>query len=531
MLGKIIDKAFSGCSFRHVDTGPLGPQFREGRLFIPPELLERAALEGFGDLGFYFRESHLKLLAARLDDSASSANDKFVISTLLKNAAIAARGELALCQDTGTAIVYAWKDESVYTGVDDVSLLEKGIARAYKKNHFRSSQVGASSFFDEYDTGNNLPAQVEIKSTCDVDPAGPRYRFLFAAKGGGSSNKTGLFPMTKSLLEEKNFSAFLEEKINALGTAACPPYRLAVVVGGSSPEFNLEVLKLATTEILDGAPFFGEEHPEGNRIFRDRYWEERAMEMGRRSGLGAQFGGNDLLLDVRVLRLPRHAASCPVSIGVSCAAHRNMLAFIDRGGLHLESLVRSLREVVPGTFSDARGIAPGIAPGIDLDRPMDDIRRDLAALPPGTAVLLSGKLLVARDAAHLKWHELLAAGENLPGYLYHHPVYYAGPAATPPGKIIGSLGPTTAQRMDPYADELMRRGVTLVTLAKGNRSAAWKEACTKYGGFYLGTIGGAAALLAEEHVTSSELIDYPELGMEAVRLITVRDLPAFIAAG
>ncbi|GHU02035.1 fumarate hydratase class I [Spirochaetia bacterium] len=528
MLGAIIDKAFSGCSFRRVDTGPLRPQFRETRLFVPPELLERAALEGFSDLGFYFRESHLKLLAARLDDPTSSANDKFVIGALLKNAAIAARGELALCQDTGTAIVYGWKDESVYTGIDDRSVLEKGIARAYKENYFRSSQTGASSFFDEYDTGTNLPAQVEIKSTRDGDPAGPRYRFLFVAKGGGSSNKTALFPMTKSLLEEKNFAAFLEEKINALGTAACPPYRLAVVVGGSSPEFNLEVLKLATTEILDGAPFFGDalgdEHSGANRIFRDRYWEERAMEMGRRSGLGAQFGGNALLLDVRVLRLPRHAASCPVSIGVSCAAHRNMLACIDREGLHLESLVRSpeaVSQTVSGTFSRR----------IDLDRPMDDIRRDLATLPIGAAVLLSGKLLVARDAAHLKWHERLAAGEKLPEYLYHHPVYYAGPAATPPGKTIGSLGPTTAQRMDPYADELMSRGASLVTLAKGPRSAVWKEACAKYGGCYLGTIGGAAALLAEEHVTSSELIDYPELGMEAVRLITVRDLPAFIVIG
>jgi fumarate hydratase class I len=349
--------------------------------------------------------------------------------------------------------------------------------------------------------------------------------------------------MTKALLEKDRFEAFLEEKIKALGTAACPPYRIALVVGGPSPEFNLETLKLATAEALDAAPYLGEGEDEtapGPLIRRDRYWEDRVMEIGKRGGLGAQFGGTGLLLDARVLRLPRHAASCPVSIGVSCSAHRNILAFIDREGLHMEKLAET-----PEAFLRSRGIDPYAAqivpqaaagarigeasvPRINLNRPLKDICAELSALSPGDKTLLSGKLLVARDAAHLKWRALLAGGSPLPGYLFKYPIYYAGPAASPPGKIIGSLGPTTAQRMDPYGDEFMSRGASLITLAKGNRTALWQKACKTYGGFYLGTIGGAAALLAEENVVSNELLDYPELGMEAVRLIEVRDLLAFI---
>jgi fumarate hydratase class I len=532
-LQPVIDRAFESVLFETFDTGPLKPRTEGRRLFVPPELLRKAAEEGFRELSFFFRETHFGLLADRLGDSELSKNDRTVINILLKNAVTASKGELALCQDTGTAVVYAWKDESVYTGGRDREALEAGIAAAYKNNFLRASQIAPASFFDEFNTGDNLPAQIHIEASPDKNGGKrPAYCFLFSAKGGGSSNKTSFFSMTKALLEEKNFGAFLEEKISSLGTAACPPYRLAVVVGGSSPEFNLEVQKLAAAEALDGAPYFEEgEMPKDARSFswirRDRYWENRAMEIGKRTMLGAQFGGPSLLLDARVIRLPRHAASCPVSIGVSCAAHRNIFAYIDREGLRLEKLVHN-----PAVLLRDWGIAlPGqenASAGVDLDRPVREICRELSALKAGDKVLLRGKILMARDAAHFRWHTLLEEGKSLPDYLFRHPVYYAGPSAAPPGKISGSLGPTTAGRMDPYAEEFMSLGASLITLAKGSRSPRWREACKKYGGFYLGTAGGAAALLAEENVTGNELIDYPDLGMEAVRLITVKDLPAFI---
>jgi fumarate hydratase class I len=541
---RLVTRAFEKTEFKIVDTGGERPRLDGGRLFIPPAMLRRAAEEGFRELAFFFRESHLRLLAGRLKDPELSVNDRLVIGLLLKNAISAAGGELALCQDTGTAIVYGWKEEGVFTGADDREQLEAGVAGAYTKNYLRSSQTGAYAFFDEFNTGDNLPAQVHIGSVPAIG-AGPEaslpggsYRFLFVAKGGGSSNKTALFSMTKALLEKEAFEQFLEEKIRALGTAACPPYRLAVVVGGTSPELNLEVLKLATAEALDAAPFFAEgkneETARGNWIRRDAYWEKRAMEIGRATGLGAQFGGSSLLLDARVLRLPRHAASCPVSIGVSCVAHRNLYAFIDRDGLHIERLCSN-----PAAFLGGLGFSPNFDPDkeaqgseeaakINLDRPIREVCRELSGFKAGDRLLLSGRFLVARDAAHLKWHSLIREGKDLPAYLLKYPIYYAGPAATPPGRIIGSLGPTTAGRMDGYAEEFMCRGASLVTVAKGSRSALWRESCRTYGGFYLGTIGGAAALLAEEHVRTCELIDYPELGMEAVRLITVKDLPAFI---
>jgi fumarate hydratase class I len=545
-LFHLVSKAFEKTEFKTLDKGEERPRLEGRGLFIPSAMLRRAAEEGFRELSFFFRESHLRLLAERLGETGLSANDRLAIRLLLKNAIIAAGGELALCQDTGTAVIYGWKEEGVFTGSGDMEELEAGVAEAYKKNHLRSSQIGAYSFFDEFNSGDNLPAQIHIESVPsretaggpDASPPGGRYRFLFVAKGGGSSNKTSLFPMTKALLEKEAFEKFLEEKIRALGTAACPPYRLAIVVGGTSPEFNLEVLKLATAEALDAAPFFTEgenaETARGNRIRRDAYWEKRAMEIGRETGLGAQFGGSSLLLDARVLRLPRHAASFPVSIGVSCAAHRNLLAFIDRDGLHIERLCSD-----PAAFLGVLGFKADLDAGqetqgaedaarIDLDRPIQEVCRELSGFKAGDRLLLSGKLLVARDAAHLKWHGLISEGKELPAYLFKYPVYYAGPAATPPGRIIGSLGPTTAGRMDGYAEEFMSRGASLVTLAKGNRSAFWRESCRAYGGFYLGTIGGAAALLAGEHVTANELIDYPELGMEAVRLVTVKDLPAFV---
>jgi fumarate hydratase class I len=543
----LVEKVFEKTEFKTLDTGAERPRLEGGRLFIPPAMLRRAAEEGFRELSFFFRESHLRLLAERLGERGLSANDRLAIRLLLKNAIIAAEGELALCQDTGTAVIYGWKEEGVFTGSGDMEELEAGAAGAYKKNHLRASQTGAYSFFDEFNTGNNLPAQIHIESIPqippvllkgDAPPLGGRYWFLFVAKGGGCSNKTSLFPMTKALLEKEAFEKFLEEKIKALGTAACPPYRLAVVAGGTSPELNLEVLKLATAEALDTAPFFTEgenaETARGNWIRRDAYWEKRAMEIGRGTGLGAQFGGSSLLLDARVLRLPRHAASCPVSIGVSCVAHRNLLAFIDHDGLHIERLCSE-----PAAFLEGLGFKADLNSGketrvsedaarIDLDRPIKEVCRELSGFKAGDRLLLSGRLLVARDAAHLKWHGLIGEGRELPEYLFKYPIYYAGPAATPPGRIIGSLGPTTAGRMDGYAVEFMSRGASLITLAKGNRSALWRESCRAYGGFYLGTIGGAAALLAGEHVRTCELIDYPELGMEAVRLITVKDLPAFI---
>ncbi|MDR2069481.1 MAG: FumA C-terminus/TtdB family hydratase beta subunit [Spirochaetaceae bacterium] len=540
-LRPLIFNAFQKTQFKILAAPGDKPVLTGGRLYIPPALLRRLAEEAFSALAFYFRESHLELLAKPLTCPELSPNDRLVLSSLLENTVISARGELALCQDTGTAVIYGWKDEGVYTGADDRAELEAGIVRAYEKKHLRFSQTAPVSFFDEYQTGNNLPAQIRLEAL-PGEAANPGYRFLCIAKGGGSSNKTAYFSKTTALLEEKAFAAFLEEQIPALGTAACPPYRLAVVVGGTSPEFNLEILKLATTEILDGAPFFNAPSgPAGHNrgwIFRDSSWENRVMEIGRKSGLGAQFGGTSFLLDARVLRLPRHAASCPVSIGVSCNAHRNLLAFIDGAGIHLERLMENPRELLAGRgiLVSGGGRDPGGNAGdpgeglsrINVDLPLQEVLAELSRLRTGARVLLSGKLLVARDAAHLRWQTLLSRGRPLPDYLFKHPVYYAGPAATPPGKVTGSLGPTTAQRMDPYGEALMSRGASLVTLAKGNRSPQWKAACKKYGGFYLGAIGGSAALSAERHILSVEIIDYPELGMEAVRLIAVRDFPAFI---
>jgi fumarate hydratase class I len=535
----LIADAFEKTEFKIVDAGKEKPRLEGDRLFIPPALLQKAAEEGFRELSFFFRESHLALLADRLVDPELSENERLVLRLLLKNAAIAAGGQLALCQDTGTAVIYGWKDEGVYTGGEDRKALETGTAAAYKKNYLRFSQTAPRSFFDEFNTGDNLPAQIHIEAAPflpvrgRISPGGV-YRFLFVAKGGGSSNKTSLFSMTKALLEKNAFEKFLEEKIRALGTAACPPYRLAVAVGGTSPELNLEVLKLASAEALDAAPPFtdGETETEcrGQWIRRDPYWEKRALEIGGKTGLGAQFGGSSLLLDARVLRMPRHAASCPVSVGVSCAAHRNLYMYIDIEGLHIEKLCSDPAGFLKGRnidLANETGLSKGAAK-INLSRPIQEVCRELSGFRAGDRLLLSGKLLVARDAAHLKWHSLLSEGKSLPDYLLKYPVYYAGPAATPPGRLIGSLGPTTAGRMDPYAEEFMSRNASLITLAKGNRSAFWRESCRRYGGFFLGTIGGAAALLAGEHVTGNKLIDYPEMGMEAVRLITVRDLPAFI---
>jgi len=573
-LDRIIDKAFEKTGFRVFESAlpeaHASVSVQEGRLVVPASLLQELAREAFHDASFYLRRSHLAAWAALLEDPAATENDRFVVTALIRNALVAAEGELALCQDTGTSTIVAWKSEGIWTSADDDSFLATGTAQAYKRYYLRSSQVAARSMFDEYDTGDNQPSQIHIHAVPDSDGE-PSYRFLFVAKGGGSANKTSLFQMTKALLEPARFEAFLREKVAALGVAACPPYRLAVVVGGTSSEENLSVLKLATTEILDNSEYFGQEPgagidnasnagstgsgsgfgPEPSAahawIHRDAFWERRLMEIASESGLGAQFGGIALAMDARVIRLARHAGSCPVSIGVSCSAHRNILAIIDRSGVRIEKLeknpaayLRSLGGTVarlaenhkPSTRvqrTERPDLADEIpATHINLDLSMTGLKEALSILSPGDRVLLSGTLLVARDAAHARWHALITKGNALPGYLKEHPIYYAGPSATPEGKTIGSFGPTTAQRMDGYAEELMSRGAALVTLAKGNRASSWTEACKRYGGFYLGTIGGAAALIAEENILESEILDYADLGMEAVRRIRVRDLPAFL---
>lgn len=528
----IIDASFCNTQFEQIDLTPHLVKAAGDRLYIDPSVLTRLAEEAFIRVSYFLRPSHLKLWSDQRNSNTLGTNDQLVIETLLKNALIASEGKLPLCQDTGTATIIGWKEESVYTGIDDEEALSKGVLRAYTSHALRASQVGFYNMFDEYDTGNNLPAQVHIESVRDSSE-GPEYRFLFVAKGGGSANKTALFQMTKALLEPTAFTAFLKDKVAALGTAACPPYRLAVVVGGTSPEENLRILKLATTEILDPTPSLekNSETKEGPWIYRDSQWESILMDIARESGLGAQFGGSLLALDARVIRLPRHAGSCPVSIGVSCSAHRNMLAKINRHGLWLEKL-----EQAPGEFLKRQGGASEKLAQhrshrtrrVHLDKGVKEALQALRGSSAGDRLLLSGYLLVARDAAHLKWHEALMRGEALPEYLTQYPIYYAGPAATPEGKIIGSFGPTTAQRMDTYAEELMSRGASLITLAKGNRTKVWAAACKTYGGFYLGTIGGAAALIAEENILESEVLDFPELGMEAVRRILVKDLLAFV---
>jgi fumarate hydratase class I len=510
-------------------------------LRVGPGALRRLAEEAFHDIAFYLRASHLEKIAAITGDPLASANDRYVASALVRNALIASEGLLPLCQDTGTATVIAWKGERVLTGLNDEEALNRGIFDAYDKNSLRYSQVVPRSMCDEINTGTNLPAQCDIYAV----PGGD-YRFLFIAKGGGSANKTSFFQESKALLNEAALEKFIREKTAAIGVAACPPYHLAVVAGGLSPEMNLKTLKLATTGFLDGLPDYESAAQDRNAVqenlypdtagaFFDREWSSRLLAAARDSGLGAQFGGRHFALDARVIRLPRHAASCPVSIGVSCNADRNILAKITQDGAFLEELERK-----PGRFfADPEKESPVSGDGpvreksvfrIDLSGPMDDIRRQLSLGAAGDRVLLSGPVVVARDMAHARLFAMLESGKPLPGYFRDHPVYYAGPAKTPQGYAIGSFGPTTAQRMDSYLPAFMARGASLVTLAKGNRRPPVTEACARYGGFYLGTIGGAAALLAAENITGSRILDFPEFGMEAVRLIVVRDFPAFILA-
>ena len=486
-------------------------------LKVEPEGLRLLAAEAFHDVAFFLRPAHLKQVAAILDDPEASANDKSVALTMLRNAEVASAGILPFCQDTGTATIVGKKGQQVWTGCDDCEQLSHGVYDAYTQNNLRYSQTVALDMYTEKNTGTNLPAQIDIEAV-----EGMKYSFLFVAKGGGSANKTYLFQETKALLNPASLEKFVFEKMKSLGTAACPPYHLAIVIGGTSAEMNLKTVKLASTKYYDALPTSGNK---GGRAFRDLELEAKFLQLAQQTGIGAQFGGKYFALDVRVVRLPRHGASCPVGIGVSCSADRNIKARIDRDGLWVEQMETNPGRFIPEKY---RGVYKPRGVKIDLNRPMQDILAELSKHPITTELALSGTIIVARDIAHAKFKERLDKGLGLPQYLKDHPVYYAGPAKTPKGYAAGSFGPTTAGRMDSYVDLLQSNGGSLIMLAKGNRSQQVTDACKKHGGFYLGSIGGPAALLAQENIKKMELIEYPELGMEAVYKIEVQDFPAFI---
>jgi fumarate hydratase class I len=491
----------------------------EGRevLKVEPEVLSFLSQTAFRDSAFMLRTSHLKQLAAILEDPEASANDRYVALTLLKNAEIAAQGILPMCQDTGTAAVFAKKGEQVWTGANDAEWISRGVYECFTKENLRYSQMAPLDMWNEVNTGTNLPAQVDIQAT-----PGAAYELLFVAKGGGSANKMLFFQETKALLNPKSFAKFVADKLPLLGTSACPPYHLAFVVGGTSAEACMKTLKLASTRYLDSLPTKGNQT---GQPFRDTEWEAKVMEIARQTGIGAQFGGKYFALDARVIRLARHGAGCPVGMGVSCSADRNIKARITRDGIFLEKL-----EADPGQFIPAaeRALKDTAGVPVDLNRPMDEIRAELSKHPVTTRVSLSGTMVVARDSAHAKLKERVDAGKGLPDYFTRYPVYYAGPAKTPTGYASGSFGPTTAGRMDTYVEQFQSLGGSLVMLAKGNRGPEVTAACKRHGGFYLGSVGGPAAILAKEHITKVEVLDYPELGMEAVWKIDVRDFPAFI---
>ena len=489
----------------------------EGRkmLKIAPEALTLLADQAFTDTSHLLRTAHLEQLAAILKDPESSPNDRYVALEFIKNAVISAAMEYPMCQDTGTAIIIGKKGQTVWTGVDDEEALSRGVYQAYQRNNLRYSQNAPLDMYTEKNTGTNLPAQIDIYAT-----PSDKYSFLFIAKGGGSANKTYFYQETKATLSPKVLPGFLESKMKSLGTAACPPYHLAVVIGGTSAETNLKVVKLASAKYLDSLPTSGNEY---GRAFRDLALEEELKQISRRIGLGAQFGGVAFCHDVRVIRMPRHGASCPIGIGVSCSADRNILGKITADGVFLEQL-----DTDPARFLPQPEPAAGESVSIDLNRPMSEIRSMLSQYPVATRLSLNGPIIVARDIAHAKLKERLDAGEDLPDYFKNHIIYYAGPAKTPAGRASGSFGPTTAGRMDSYVPLFQGRGGSMVMLAKGNRSKIVTESCKQYGGFYLGSIGGPAARLGRDCITRVELLEYPELGMEAIYRIEVKDFPAFI---
>ncbi len=484
-------------------------------LKVDPKGLELLAQEAISDVSFYLRTSHLEKLKAILDDPEATDNDRFVAYNLLQNATVASEGQLPSCQDTGTAIVMGKKGEDVYTGANDAEWLSKGIYNTYQEKNLRFSQIVPLTMFDEKNSGSNLPAQIDLYAT-----QGAKYEFLFLAKGGGSANKTFLYQKTKSLLNDASLEEFVKEKIKDLGTSACPPYHLAFVIGGTSAEANLAAVKKASAGYYDHLPTEGNM---GGQAFRDLEWEKRVNQICQESTIGAQFGGKYFTHDVRVIRLPRHAASCPVGLGVSCSADRNIKAKITKEGLFVEQLEKNPRRLLPE-------MPPQLEPPvtIDLDRPMAEVLAELSKYPIKTRLKLNGTLIVARDMAHAKIKEIIDSGKPMPDYFKNHPIYYAGPAKTPEGMPSGSFGPTTAGRMDSYVDQFQSVGGSMIMLAKGNRSKDVTNACGKYGGFYLGSIGGPAAILAKENILSVEVVDFEEMGMEAVRKITIKDFPAFI---
>ncbi|MDH6251438.1 fumarate hydratase class I [Chryseobacterium sp. H1D6B] len=484
-------------------------------LTVDPKGLELLAEEAMADVSFMLRSSHLASLKRIIDDPEATDNDRFVAYNLLQNAAVAVEGALPSCQDTGTSIVMGKKGEDVYTGVDDAAYLSRGIYNTYQKRNLRYSQIVPITMFEEKNSGSNLPAQIDLYAK-----KGNSYEFLFLTKGGGSANKTFLYQKTKSLLNEKSLEEFIKEKISDLGTAACPPYHLALVIGGTSAEANLAAVKKASAKYYDNLPTSGNE---GGQAFRDLEWEAKVQKICQESAIGAQFGGKYLTHDVRVIRLPRHAASCPVGMGVSCSADRNIKGKITKEGIFLEQLEENPKQFLPATPPHLEE-----AVEINLNKPMPEILAELSKYPIKTRLKLNGTLIVARDIAHAKIKELLESGKPMPEYFKNHPIYYAGPAKTPEGMASGSFGPTTAGRMDVYVDEFQSHGGSMIMLAKGNRTKDVTDACKKYGGFYLGSIGGPAAILAKDNILSVEVVDFPELGMEAVRKIEVKDFPAFI---
>ncbi|NIJ12713.1 fumarate hydratase class I [Saccharomonospora amisosensis] len=526
-------------SFQHTEVLPLGKdtttEYRlvttegvrvveaAGRRFleVDPAALTTLARVAISDIQHLLRSSHLAQLRAIVDDPEASGNDRFVAMDLLRNAAISAGGVLPMCQDTGTAIVIGKRGEGVLTGGGDEAALSRGIFEAYQELNLRYSQMAPLNFWEERNTGTNLPAQIELYHH-DGSGADPAYEFLFMAKGGGSANKSFLYQETKAVLNPKRLARFLDEKLRSLGTAACPPYHLAIVVGGMSAEYNLKVAKLASARYLDELPREGSALGHG---FRDMELEQQVLEMTRQFGIGAQFGGKYFCHDVRVIRLPRHGASCPVGIAVSCSADRQAKAKITAEGVFIEQLERDPARFLPEVTDDE--LSEEVV-AVDLNRPMDAIREQLSRLPVKTRLSLTGPLVVARDIAHAKIADRLEAGEPMPRYLRDHPVYYAGPAKTPDGYASGSFGPTTAGRMDSYVEQFQAAGGSLVMLAKGNRSRKVTESCRAHGGFYLGSIGGPAARLAQDCIKQVEVLEYPELGMEAVWKIEVEDFPAFI---
>ena len=520
--------------FAYQDILPLGDDTTEYRLLttdhvstfeaggetfvkVAPEGLTLLTRTAMHDIAHYLRTEHLASLRRIYDDPEASANDKFVAMDLLKNACIAAGGVLPMCQDTGTAIVMGKKGQRVFTGYEDAEAIARGVYETYQTSNLRYSQLAPLSMYEEKNTGNNLPAQIELYAT-----PGDAYKFLFMAKGGGSANKSYLYQETKALLNPKSMMAFLDKNLRALGTAACPPYHLAVVIGGTSAEYALKTAKYASARYLDSLP------SEGNALgrgFRDRELEAEILALTQQMGIGAQFGGKYFCHDVRVIRLPRHGASCPVAVAVSCSADRQAKAKITKDGIFLEALETHPAQFLPDV--DAEQLR-GEVVEIDLNRPMAELRETLSKYPIRTRVSLTGPVIVARDIAHAKLKERLDRGEGLPDYFKQHPVYYAGPAKTPAGMPSGSFGPTTAGRMDAYVEPFQAAGGSMIMLAKGNRSKAVTDACAKHGGFYLGSIGGPAAILAQDSIRKVEVLDYEDLGMEAVWKIEVQDFPAFM---